>query len=120
MARYLLSVHTRDDQPQEPMTPEQMKPMMKAIGALEAEMRSAGALFLSGRLTGPREARVVRKTNGKVIRTDGPFVETKEQIGGFYIVDANDLDAALDWAAKTSAAVGQPIEVRPFADHAGA
>jgi len=118
MTRYLLSVHTAEDEPREPMTPEQMRPMMEAIGALEAEMRAARALFLSGKLTGAREARVVRARNGKVLATDGPFVEAKEQIGGFYIIEADDLDAALDWAAKTSAAIRMPIEVRPFADYA--
>lgn len=118
MTRYLLSVHTAEDEPREPMAPEQMRPMMEAIAGLEAEMRAAGALFLSGKLTGARDARVVRSTKGRVLATDGPFVEAKEQIGGFYIIDADDLDAALDWAAKTSAAIQMPIEVRPFADYA--
>jgi hypothetical protein len=56
----------------------------------------------------------------EVMTTDGPFVEAKEHLGGFYIVEAQDLDAALDWAAKTTAIIGAPIEVRPFWDEPGA
>jgi hypothetical protein len=55
-------------------------------------------------------------SSGKVSTTDGPYAETKEQIGGFYIVDANDIDAALDWASKVTLAINTPIEVRPFMD----
>lgn len=116
MTRYLLSVHTSDEAPAEPRTPERMQRMMEAIGALEADMRAADALFLSGRLTDAGQAKVVRATNGRVLATDGPFVEAKEQIGGFYIIDADDDAAALDWASRTAAAIGMPIEVRPFAD----
>jgi hypothetical protein len=77
-------------------------------------MRTAGALVFSGRLDEPDSAAVVQATNGKVQTTDGPFLESKEAIGGFYIIEAPTQDAALEWASKTSAVVGMPIEVRPF------
>ena len=82
-------------------------------------MKSAGAWVFSGRLHDPDTATVVRMSDGEVLTTDGPFVEAKEHLGGFYIIEAEDLDAALVWASKVTAAVGQPIEVRPFAAHRG-
>jgi hypothetical protein len=77
-------------------------------------MTEANALVYSGRLADADAAAVVRVERGETISTDGPFAETKEQIGGFYIVNANDFEEALSWAAKTSACVARPIEVRPF------
>jgi hypothetical protein len=61
---------------------------------------------------------VVRISGGEVVTTDGPFVESKEHLGGFYIIQAEDLDAALAWASKVTSAIKVPIEVRPFADFA--
>jgi hypothetical protein len=84
--------------------------------ALQEEMKAAGAWLFGGRLTDADLATVVRATDGEVLTTDGPFVESKEHLGGFYIVEADDLDAALGWAAKTSQIIGAPIEVRPFWD----
>jgi len=112
MTQYLLSVHSGAGggaQPAEPTTPEQMQ-------ALEEEMKAAGAWLFSGRLTEPDVATVVRVVAGDVLTTDGPFVESKEHLAGFYIVEADDLDAAMGWATKTSAIIGMPIEVRPFWD----
>ncbi len=114
MTQYLLSVHSVKGEVREPMSEEDMRHGFEQISALEAEMRSAGALVYSGRLGDPDEARVVRPSQGRVRATDGPFVETKEYIGGFYIIDAADLDAALDWASKVTSTIGVPIEVRPF------
>jgi len=119
MTQYLLSVHTDADggaQPAEPMTPEQMQQSYQQVLALEEEMKAAGAWLFSGRLTEPDMATVVRVSAGEALMTDGPFVESKEHLAGFYIVEAHDLDAALGWAARTSAIVGMPIEVRPFWD----
>jgi hypothetical protein len=116
MAHYLLSVHTGEDDSPNSMTDEQMREGYAAIAELESEMRSADALRFSGRLTAPSSATVVDARNGSVRTTDGPYIESKEAIGGFYIVEADDLDAALAWAAKTSAAIHMPIEVRPFFD----
>jgi hypothetical protein len=114
MARYLLSVHTVEGEAREPMTDEQMQQLMGQIGELEREMNAADALVYSGRLADADTATVVRVEQGQTLTTDGPFAEAKEHLGGFYIVDANDLDEALSWAAKTSACIGRPIEVRPF------
>jgi len=119
MTQYLLSVHTGADggaQPAEPMTPEQMQQSYQQVLALEEEMKAAGAWLFSGRLTEPDMATVVRVSAGEALMTDGPFVESKEHLAGFYIVEAHDLDAALGWAGRTSAIVGMPIEVRPFWD----
>jgi hypothetical protein len=114
VARYLLSVHTVEDQLSEAMTDERVQELMGRIGELEKEMRAANALVYSGRLADADAATVVRVDDGETLITDGPFAETKEQLGGFYIVDANDADEALSWASRTSACIGRPIEVRPF------
>ena len=78
--------------------------------------KSRGAFLFSGRLTQPESASVVRVSDGKTLITDGPFAESKEHLGGFYIVEAKDLDGALSWASKTAACVNTAIEVRPFWD----
>jgi hypothetical protein len=116
MPQYLLSVHSVDGEPREPMTEAQVQQFMKQIGALEEEMKSAGAWVFSGRLHEPDTATVVRMSEGEVLTTDGPFAESKEHLGGFYIIKAEDLDAGLAWGSKTTAIVGKPIEVRPFSD----
>ena len=116
MARYLLSVHMAEGQANPSVSEEEMRQAFEVIGQLEADMQKANALVFSGRLTEPSSATVVDARNGAVMTTDGPFVEAKESIGGFYIIDAADLDAATDWAARTSTAIGMPIEVRPFFD----
>jgi len=116
MSRYLLSVHSVEGEARKPMTEEQMQQFMKQIGALEEEMKSSGAWVFSGRLHEPDTATVVRVSEGDVLTTDGPFAESKEHLGGFYIIEAEDIEAALDWATKTTAIIGAPIEVRPFAD----
>jgi hypothetical protein len=88
--------------------------MYKQVDAFNAELQSAGAWVFAGGLHPPTTATVVRAQGGQVVTTDGPFAETKEQLGGFWVIKAADLDAALDWAAKGSAACGGPVEVRPF------
>jgi hypothetical protein len=119
MPRYLLSAHTVDGEAREPMTDEQMQRSWKEIQALEAEMKSAGAWVFSGRLHGADTATVVRLSGGGVVTTDGPFVEAREHLGGFYIIEAADLDEALGWASKVTRTISAPIEVWPFADTAG-
>src|SRR3979411_1119328 len=109
MAQYLLSVHSVAGEALEPMTEEQMQQSYQRVMALQAEMKSAGAWVFGGRLTEPETATVVRMSSGAGPTTDGPFVESKEHLGGFYIVDAEDLDAALDWASRTTAIIGAPI-----------
>src|SRR5947208_5573860 len=114
MTRYLLSVHSVEGEAREPMTDEEMQQSYKQVLLIEEEMKTAGAWVFSGRLHEPDTATVVRVSDGDVLTTDGPFAESKEHLGGFYIIEAKDLDAALAWASKTSAAVAKPIEVRPF------
>jgi hypothetical protein len=119
MPRYLLSAFTADGETREPMTDEQMQHSWQAINALEAEMKTAGAWVFSGRLHDADTATVVRVSDGEVLTTDGPFVEAKGHLGGFYIIEAADLDAALGWASKVTRTISAPIEVWPFADTAG-
>jgi len=111
MTQYLLAVH-HDDQP--PLSPEDMQQSFKDVDALNSELQAAGAWVFAGGLHPPATATVVRVDDGKVITTDGPFAETKEQLGGFWVIEAADLDAALGWAAKATVACRLPVEVRPF------
>jgi hypothetical protein len=95
------------------MTQKQMQHSQQQMQALEEEMKAAGAWLFSGRLTEPDVATVVRvSAGGDALTTDGPFVESKEHLAGFYIINADDLDAALGWATRTAAIIGMPIEVR--------
>ncbi|MEU4497532.1 YciI family protein [Streptomyces sp. NPDC023998] len=119
MTQYMLSVHSVEGEARAPMTDEEMRQSYQRIGILETEMKSAGAWAFSGRLHEADTATVVRVSGGEVLTTDGPFAESKEHLGGFYIIEAEDLDAALAWASKVTAAVGAPIEVRPFMDMSG-
>lgn len=115
MSQYLLSTWSVEDEaPGEPPSPEQMQAFMQRVIDLEAEMDTSGTFMFGGGLHGPDAATVVRATDGDAIVTDGPFAESKEHIAGFYVIDAEDLDEALAWANKVSAAIGRPIEVRPF------
>src|SRR5256886_4438824 len=114
MRQSLLAVHGVDGGAGEPVPDEQMKQTYQQVMALEEEMKSAGAWLFGGRLHEPGTATVVRVSDGEVLTTDGPFAESKEHLGGFYIIEADDLDAALSWAAKTADCVKTPIEVRPF------
>ena len=114
MTQYLLSVHSVEGEVRDPMTDEEMQQFMERVGVLEEEMKSAGAWLFGGALHEPDTATVVRMARGEVLTTDGPFAESKEHLGGFYIIEAEDLDAALAWASKTAASVNHPIEVRPF------
>jgi hypothetical protein len=114
MAQYMLSVHTGAMPSRPKMTEDQMQESWQRINALEEEMTSAGAFVLSAKLHPADTATVVRVADGKTLTTDGPFVEAKEHLGGFYLIAADDLDAALAWASKVTAVVGMPIEVRPL------
>ena len=113
MPQYLLSVWF-DEPYDDPdlSTPENQRQMAKTA-EVTAEMERAGAwVFLAG-LRSASSATVVRAEGGDISMTDGPYAETKEQMAGFWVIDAPDLDAALEWAAKASAACERPIEVRP-------
>jgi len=115
MPRYLLSVY-QPDGPAPP--PEVLERISRDLEAVNAELEAAGAVAVAGGLHPPATATVVRVRDGEVLTTDGPFAEAKEHIGGFTIVDAPDLDAALAWGRKLAAATTLPVEVRPFQDGA--
>jgi hypothetical protein len=115
MKQYLLAVHDVEGAPNYP-SEEEMQQAFQAVDAFNAELQAAGAWVFGGGLHPPATATVVRSQGGQVVTTDGPFAETKEQLGGFWVIQAADLDAALAWAAKGSEACRQPVEVRPFQD----
>jgi len=113
MPRYLLSVY----QPDGPVPPpEVLETVARDLDALNAELKAAGAWVFAGGLHPPGTATVLRVRDGEVLITDGPFAEGKEHIGGFTIVSAPDLDAALEWGRRLARATTLPIEVRPFQD----
>jgi hypothetical protein len=91
-----------------------MQAFMERVMALEAEMDASGAFVFGGALDRPDAATVVRPREDGLVATDGPFIESKEHLGGFYIINADDLDAALAWARKVAKATNHPIEARPF------
>jgi hypothetical protein len=116
MSLYLLNIM----QPDGPPPPaEFLSKIMADVGAMIAETKAANSWVFNGGLTPPSASTVVRVANGEALLTDGPYVEGKECIGGFIIVRADDLDAALLWGTKLSRATTLPIEVRPFAYAAG-
>jgi hypothetical protein len=112
MTQYLLTVHLVDGHP--PHEPAQTDRMYSQVGAFNEELQQAGLWVFAGGLHPPATATVVRSNGGDVVITDGPFSEAKEQLGGFWVIEAPDLDVALAWAAKGSAACEGPVEVRPF------
>lgn len=114
MPQYLLSVCFDEpyDDDLDLSTPEAQRQMAQT-GELTAEMERAGAWVFHTGLRPASSATVVRAAGGEVSMTDGPYAETKEQMAGFWVIEAPDLDAALDWAAKASIACERPIEVRP-------
>jgi hypothetical protein len=113
MQKYLLSVY----QPEGEMPPpEFLDKVMRDVDAVNAEIKAAGAWVFAGGLHAPSTATVVRLQDGEVLTTDGPYIEGKEYLGGFTIIEAEDLDAALAWGQKLARAIPLPIEVRPFAE----
>jgi hypothetical protein len=117
MKQYLLAVHMIEG---EPMPAEaEIQRSYQAVDKFNSELMTSGEWVFAGGLLPPDTATVVRAAGGKVVTTDGPFAETKEQIGGFWVIKAADLDAALAIAARGSAACGRPVEVRPFQDIPG-
>jgi hypothetical protein len=111
MKQYLLTVYQPNgDTP----PPEVLEPIIRDLDALNQEMKEAGAWVFAGGLHAPSTATVVRVRDGEVLTTDGPFAEGKEHVGGFTIIQAPDLDSALEWGRKLARATTLPIEVRPF------
>jgi hypothetical protein len=118
MKQYLLSIYQPDGPPP---VPGALARVMEEIGKLIEEMKTSGAWVFNGGLHPPSTATVVRARGGETLMTDGPFAETKEHIGGFVVVQARELDAALEWARRLARILtlpgndaGLPVEVRPF------
>ena len=114
MTQYLLSVHMVEGEEEPPA--DVLEQMYKDVDAVNQEIRAQGAWVFAGGLHPATTATTVRIQDGEVLTTDGPFAETKEQLGGFWVIEAADLDAALAWAAKCTEACRAPVEVRPFQD----
>lgn len=114
MTQYMLSAHSTSAANRPPMTEADVNEVTKKILDLEAEMKSVGAWVFGGRLHDPETATVVRPSGDDVLTTDGPFAETKDHLGGFYIINADDLDGALRWASRVAVTIQAAIEVRPL------
>lgn len=114
MAHYLLSIYQPSGAT--PPPPEVLGPIMDNVNALNKEMQAAGVWVYAGGLDYPSTATVITTENGEPVLTDGPFVELKEYLAGFTIIDVPDLDAALGWAKRLQSAIGLALEVRPFFD----
>ncbi len=112
MPEYLLSVHNVEGDPMP--EPDVLQEMFAAVDAFNADLQATGVWVFAGGLQEADVATVVDGTGSEVVMTDGPFAETKEHLGGFWIVDVPDLDAALALAAKGSKACQGKVEVRPF------
>ena len=115
MTQYLLSVAMIDG---EPMPPEEdMQRAFQQVDRFNAAVQAAGAWVFAGGLMPAAASTVVRADGGEILVTDGPFTESKEHIGGFWVIEAADLDAALAWAAEATRACEKPVEVRPFQEN---
>jgi hypothetical protein len=114
MAQYLLSVWHDADYDLD-FEGDDAQRVVAQVDEFNAELQAAGGWVFAGGLHPASSATVVKPTgNGEVSMTDGPYAETKEQVGGFWIIEAADLDAALEWARKGATACEGPVEVRPF------
>ncbi|HEV7719980.1 MAG TPA: YciI family protein [Iamia sp.] len=121
MKQYMLSVHhdpaAEAEAPE--MTPAEMQAMYEGVAAFNQEAIAADAMVFGCGLFPPDTCTTVRTEGGEMLLTDGPFAETKEYLGGFWIIKCDDLDAALEWARKAADALsGGPVEVRPLQEDA--
>ncbi len=115
MKQYLLSVYHPEYRE---IAPADLEKIMQDVDALNDEIRAASAWVFAGGLHPSSTATVLQLKDGEVLTTDGPFVEGKEHIGGFWVIKAPDLDVALEWGRKATRACAVPIEVRPFQEEA--
>jgi hypothetical protein len=113
MKQYLLGVCLVDDGTPPP-SPEEIQPTYDRVAAFNAEVQAAGRWVFAGGLHPPSTATVVKSDGVDTLIVGGPFAESKEYVGGFWVIKAEDLDDALSWAARGSEACGAPVEVRPF------
>jgi hypothetical protein len=112
--RYLLMICS-DEKSDAQMTPEQSAARHEGWGRYTAELHASGKMLGGERLRPASAATTVRQPNGRTLLADGPFAETKEQLGGYYLIDASDLDEAVSWASKMPhLAYGGSVEVRPI------
>ncbi|MBF6101622.1 YciI family protein [Nocardia cyriacigeorgica] len=111
MPHYLLGIY----QPDTEEVPDDLDEIMRDLEALNDEIQAAGAWVFAAGLHAPSASTVVRAQGPDTLITDGPYIEAKEHIGGFTIIDVTDLDEALRWASRLAAVVTLPIEVRPLA-----
>ncbi|RSM60098.1 hypothetical protein DMH04_54715 [Kibdelosporangium aridum] len=111
MQQYMLTIYQPDG---DPPPPEVLDPIMRELDALNQELRDSGAWVFAGGLHPPGTATVLHHKDGDTLVTDGPFIEGKEHIGGFTVIQAPDLDAALEWGRRVAKVIGLPIEVRPM------
>lgn len=112
MTQYLLSVSHAGNGPD--LAPEDMQKSFNDVDAVNKRMQDEGVWVFAGGLTPVESATVVRSSGADFLVTDGPYAETKEHLGGFWVIEAADLDAALGWAKLATAACRLPVEVRPF------
>jgi hypothetical protein len=113
MKQYVLTIYQPDEGTP---APEVLDRMMRDLEVLNQEMQAKGVWVFAGGLHPPSTATVVRVNDGEVLLTDGPYVEGKEHVGGFTIIQAPDLDVALHWAGRLAEVTTLPVEVRPFQD----
>ena len=111
MKQYLLSIYHPDEGAP---APEVMEQIMRDVDAVNEELQAAGAWVFAGGLYPSSTATVLQVRDGDVLVTDGPFAEGKEHVGGFWVIKAPDLDAAIEWGRKATRACQVPVEVRPF------
>jgi hypothetical protein len=122
MTQYLLAVnHTTEDlAAMDALPPEELQALFAATGRFNEKLQAEGAWVFAGGLQTHDATTTVDGTGAEVVITDGPFVETKEYLGGFWVIEAPDLDAALKWAAEGSKACANRVQVRPFQEEPGA
>lgn len=113
MSQYLISVWHDEDYVVD-FSGDEMQRMVAQVGAFNEELTASGSWVFAGGLMPSSSATVVRVTDGQVSMTDGPYAESKELMGGFWVIEAADFDAALAWAKKAAAACEGPVELRPF------
>ncbi len=116
--KYMLLIYADASQAPD-YTPEQRQAAVQAWYAYQAETEAAGVLVSNEGQSPVADATTVRVRNGKTLTTDGPFAETHEQLGGYFLLDCKDLDEAIGWAAKLPGAKFGSVEVRPVMNYAG-
>jgi hypothetical protein len=114
MPQYLLSVHSGPDDYARSM--DEMQPLFEAVERFNQKARDAGVWVFAGGLKPGDAATVVDGTGTEPVLTDGPYLETKEWLGGFWVFELPDRETALRWATEASAACAGKVEVRPFED----